>query len=71
MTKEIRDMSLTIGTIGLVTVLALFLCTLMTSLKLGKISLFICAASIGLILFGLSRQNRSRLRSIFTANGFF
>ncbi|MFT5519910.1 MAG: hypothetical protein ACI9IA_000497 [Enterobacterales bacterium] len=71
MTKEIRDISLTIGTIGLITVSALFLCTLITSLKLGKLSLLICAGSIAFILFGLSRKNRDRLKSVFTAKGFF
>ena len=71
MAKEIRDVSLTVGTIGLITVLALFLCTLITSLKLGKLSLIICTASIALILFGLSRKNRTRLKSMCTSKGFF
>jgi len=71
MTKEIRDISLTIGTIGLITVSALFLCTLITSLKLGKLSILICATSIALIVFGLTRKNRTRLKTMFTTKGFF
>jgi len=71
MTKEFRDICLTVGTIGLVTVTSLFLCTLITSLKLGKISFLITVTSIVLILFGLSQKNRTRIKTIMTAKGFF
>ena len=71
MTKDIRDICLTIGTIALITVSALFLCTLITTLKLGKIAFLITAISILLIIFGLSRENRGRIKNLMTANGLF
>ena len=71
MTKNIRDMCLTVGSIGLVTVVALFLCTLVTSLKLGKIAFIISMGSILLILIGLSQHNRERLKTLMTAKGLF
>jgi len=71
MTKDFRDICLTIGSIGLVTVSALFLVTLITSLKLGKISLIISITSILLISFGLSKQNRTKIKALLTAKGLF
>lgn len=71
MTKDIRDICLTIGTIALFTVSALFLCTLITTLKLGKIALLITAVSVLLIIFGLSSENRYRIKSLMTANGLY
>lgn len=64
MTKEIRDFCLTVGTVSLVTVSALFLFTLVTSLKLGKLALLIMIASVALILFGMSQKNRNRLKAL-------
>ena len=71
MTKDYRDICLTVGTVGLVTVSALFLVTLITTLKLGKISFIIIAASILLVSCGLSKQNRQKIKKLMTTKGLF
>ena len=71
MTKEFRDVCLTAGIIGLVTVITLFLSTLVTSLKLGKISFFIVIGSIVLVAVGMSNKNRSRFKSMISSRALF
>ena len=70
-TKEFRDKCLTAGIIGLVTVTTLFLGTLVTGLKLGKISLFIVIASIILVVIGMSDKNRLRLKAMISSKSLF
>jgi len=71
MNKDYRDICLTVGAVGLITVSALFLVTLITTLKLGKISFIIIVTSILLVFCGLSKQNRQKIKNLMTAKGLF
>jgi len=65
MNKKLRDICLTIGSIGLITVSVLFLSTLITSLKFGKLSFFILVSSLILVMCGLSKENRLKIKRLF------
>ncbi|MCP3674206.1 MAG: hypothetical protein GY829_07010 [Gammaproteobacteria bacterium] len=71
MKKDYRDICLTIGTVGLITVSALFLVTLITTLKLGKISFIIIVSSLLLISCGMSKQNRQKIKGFLSTKGLF
>ena len=64
MSKDFRDICLTIGSVGLISVLALFVVTLLTKLKLTKFALILLTVSVVLISIGMSRKNRDRLKGL-------
>jgi hypothetical protein len=66
MSKEIRDICLTVGSIGVISIFALFVCTLLTGLKLGKFAFTLLVLSLLLVAFGLSKKNRARIKGLFT-----
>jgi len=63
--KEFRDICLTVGSIGLVTISILFIFSMFTILKTGKITLIILGVSLLLITIGMSKKNRERFKSLF------
>ncbi len=71
MNKDYRDICLTVGTVGLITVSALFLVTLITTLKLGKISFIIIVTSLLLVSCGMSKQNRQKIKHLLSTKGLF
>jgi len=65
--KEFRDICLTIGSIGLVTLSILFIFSLFTALKIGKMTLLIFIACVTLTSIGMSKKNRDRFKSLFAS----